>query len=399
MKKFHGFLNTDALFEVLSRLTVKALLGMKSTSTEWYKLISSPSFIKAQLEKKGLVLSGFIFQEKYLLANEDIKTISYINIPPLDHHHPNTRSEALVNQKILSFLPEDVVVLASCNGLICCRSCFLFSTANPTLYICNPTNREWTSLACLNYCRSDRIALAVDHNYTDIPAKFNLIRVKQVKNTNEEEEEEDEEQYLTFEIYSSETKLWKKSDEVCRCDNNLIKNNGVYAAGVLHWLTDGDEILTFDFKNELSCLISVPIPSSEFRTKPEACIGESKGILHYVIVSEMGLQVWCLQDYYDVQWELKFSKSLEEIERENPNFFLNLKNRVLQRVVDDSPWMNPMGFQDGVLLIKVCVNLYLYDIEKDKVVQACNLQDLSSNYTPCPTVLAYSLSLVPLNKA
>lgn len=397
MKKPHEVLNNDIFFDVLSLIPVKTLLGLKCISKEWHRIISTRSFVRAQMEKSELIISGFIFQEKFMWTNEDIKTMSYINIPQLGHH--NTRStKAKVHQKIFAFLPEQVVVLASCNGLICCRSCCFSSPTEPTLYICNPTNKEWICLDCVNYDKNESIALAFDpfKHPVDISTKFNLVRVKQVGNENKKDEDE---LYFTFEIYLSETRSWKKSTEICHCSNSLIKNKGIYIGGILHWLTDGDQVLTFDHENEISWLISAPVPSTEFRTIPEACIGESTGILHYVMVSEEGLHVWYLEDYYELKWALKFWKSLEEIEGENSRFFCNLKNRVLQREsVDVNPWVDPLGFKDGVLLMKVCANLYLYDIEKNLMAEACNLQELNSNFLPYPTVIPYSMSLVPLNQ-
>ncbi|XP_061364258.1 F-box protein At5g49610-like [Gastrolobium bilobum] len=384
MKKVSRFVNSDILFDVLSRIPVKALLGLKCICRVWHRIISSRSFIKAQMENTEHVLTGFIYQEKFEFCNEDIEIVSYIPV--------ETRG-AKVGHMVFNFLPEDVVILASCNGLVCCGSCFPFQ--EPTLYICNPSIKEWIKVEWPSHHRIENVALAFDpsKDSIDISTKFKLVRVKQ-------DENRDERLYLTFELYSSETGAWRKSNEICQCNNNLIKNKGIYIEGVLHWLTDGDQVLTFDVEKELSWLISVPIPTLEFRTIPEACIGESEGKLHYVLVSEEGLHVWYLEDYYEFKWTLKHYKSLEEIEGEYPRFFLNLKNRVSQRVsVDTNSWMNPLGFKDGVLLMKVRAHIYMYDINNNnnKMTQACSIEDLNSKCTWCPTILPHSLSLIPLN--
>ena len=67
----------------------------------------------------------------------------------------------------------------------------------------------------------------------------------------------------------------------------------------MHWL-NGDRVLTFNVQNELSWLVPAPVPASEFMAVPEACIGESEGRLSYVFVSEQGVHVWCLEDYYNL---------------------------------------------------------------------------------------------------
>lgn len=389
MKKVQRFMNSDILFDVLSRIPVKSLLDLKCISKEWHHIISSRSFIKAQLENNEPILTGFILQEKFMWCNEDIKTVSYIPVPSVE---TRTRGNKKVHQMVFNFLPEDVVVLSSCKGLVCCRSCFP-CCGEPSLYVCNPSNKQWIKLEWFAYDRNESIALAFDFDPSkdsfDISTKFKLVRVKQV-----------EELHLAFQLYSSETGSWRESNEICQCGNSLIKNKGIYIDGVLHWLTDGDQVLTFDVEKELSWLISVPVPSFEFRAIPEACIGESEGKLHYVLISEEGLHVWYLEDYYEFKWTLKHCKSLEEIEGEYPHFFFNLKIRVSQRVsMDTSPWMNPLGFNDGILLMKVCANLYLYDIKNNKMTEACSLQDLNPKSLCYPTVLPYSLSLVPLNHA
>ncbi|KAK7251122.1 hypothetical protein RIF29_34049 [Crotalaria pallida] len=391
MKKVQRFLSSDILFDVLSWVPVKPLLGLKGISREWRNIISSRPFIKAQLRNADLVLTGFILQGKFMWFKDDTKIVTYI---PVD----TATTEAKVHEKVFNFLPEDVVVLASCQGLVCCRSCF--PSSEPAIYVCNPANRQWIKLEWPDYDRNESIGLAFDFDpstdYFDIPVNFKLVRVKQVDISEEDDEEEN--LHLEFELYSSETRAWRKLNEICNTSKNLIKNKGIYIGGVLHWLTDGDQVLTFDVEKEFSWLISVPVPTFEFSSIPEACIGESEGRLHYVLISEQGLHVWYLEDYYEFKWTLKHSKSLEEIEREFSQFFFNLKTRVSMRMsADSSPWMNPLGFKDGLLLMKVCANLYVYDIHNNSCAEACALHDLNSESMTCPTVLPHSLSLVPLN--
>ncbi|MED6120903.1 hypothetical protein PIB30_025228 [Stylosanthes scabra] len=363
------------MFDVLSRLPVKPLLGMKCVSREWKSMISSSPFIKSQMEKRGLSLTGFIFQEKFMWCSEDIRTVSHI---------PAHGSK--VHQTVFDFLPEEVVILASCDGLVCCRSCLPCS--EPVLYLCNPSNKEWITILWpwqkKRPQRSESIGLAFDFDSdstkgcNEICVKFKLVKLQHVFPDEDDDEDVEGETYIEFQIYSSETKEWRISKETCHCHHNLIKNKGVHVGGVLHWLTDADQVLSFDVGKELALLVSVPVPAFEFSTVPEACIGDHKGKLHYVLVSELGLNVWYLEDYYESKWSLKHSKDLDELEREYPQFFFNLKNRVMQRVSEEnSPWMNPLGFKDGVLLLK----------------------DLSSKSMPDPAVFPHCLSLFPLKHA
>nr|KYP44865.1 F-box/kelch-repeat protein At3g17530 family [Cajanus cajan] len=344
MKKVETLLNGDVLIEILSRIPAKELVSLKRVCREWRRVISSRSFAKVHVGRASggevAALTGFVFQERFVWCSDDIRTVSYIPLATRGVHH-----------SVLDFLPEDVVVLASCRGSYPCES--------PVVYVCNPCNRDWVKLDwpwhVSQFGRSNNRTIALALAFEIHPSKgfidtFKLVRVEKV---------EEGERYFKFELY--EKGSWRESSEICNCYNNLVKNEGIYIRGVLHWLTDGDRVLTFDVEKELAWLVPVPVPAAEFTAVPEACIGESEGRLHYVVVSEQGFHVW---------------------------------NRVLERV--NGPWVNPLAFKDGFLLMKVCVSLYLYDVNNNKMVQACSIKDLRSLCMFNPTVLPYSLSLVPL---
>ncbi|RDX97171.1 Copia protein, partial [Mucuna pruriens] len=81
------------------------------------------------------------------------------------------------------------------------------------VYVCNPSNREWVKLQwpwpVSHYDINIRgMALALAFDIDPSNDTFKLVRIKQV-------EEEEEELYLTFELYSSEEGLWRKSSETC----------------------------------------------------------------------------------------------------------------------------------------------------------------------------------------
>ncbi|XP_062109859.1 putative F-box protein At1g47730 [Humulus lupulus] len=376
-------LNNDVFFDVLSLLPAKTLFQLKCVSKGWHNLISDRCFIHSQLQRTKLSISGFIFQEKFQWYNEDIKNVSYI---PVD------KEDFQLKQNIFDFLPEDVVALASSEGLVCCRSCF--PTQDPAIYICNPLNKEMTKVRWAALGKDSNISLAFDpsQDSIDISTKFKLVTVEPF-------EIAEDEMYYTFEIYSSRTGEWWKSSEICQCNDNILNSKSIYIKGISHWLTDGDKILTFDLDKELSWLISVPVPASEFKSLPQACIGECGGQLNYVMISEEGLHLWCLEDYFESEWTLKHWKSLDMMEKEYPNFFCNLHERVMQDVRDyDSPWMNPLAFIEGLLLMRVSNKIYLYRFESGKMEEVCDAAKLGLSAIFYPTVLPYSMSLVQLSK-
>ncbi|CAK7327888.1 unnamed protein product [Dovyalis caffra] len=374
-----GCLNTDIPFDVLSRLQTKELLGLKCVSKGWNHLISDLSFIQAQSQKKE-PLSGFFFHQRYRYCFDDVKTITYV---PVERKG--------LQQDVFAFLPQDVVVLASCNGLLCCRSCYPFE--DPAIYVCNPLNSDWWKVDWKEPDKESFIALAFDpiQDFSVNSTNFKVVRPRRL--------ETEQEKAYSFEIYSSKTRNWKLSKEFWWCNNSLSKNGGVFIGGILHWLTDGDQILTFNVENEIALLISTPLPAGEFKCTPQACIGESEGQLYYVLISEEGLHVWFLEDYFDSTWSLKYSKTLTQMEKEHPGFMLNLYDRVMHwPKIDHSPWLDPLAFKDGVLVVRVSSTIYLYHVETSKMEEVCETSKFGPISWVSPIVLPYTMSLVPLGR-
>ncbi|XP_052206193.1 F-box protein At5g03970-like [Diospyros lotus] len=374
--------NNDISIEILSRLPTKSLVGLKCVSKELNSLVLERSFAKRQL-KKGEPVCGFFFQERYQWCDDDIKSISYI---------PVKVKGTELQRSVFNFLPECVVLLAVCNGLICCRSCF--SSPQPVIYVCNPLNREWVILQWPEPDKKSSLGLAFDpvNDPIDKSTNFKVVRAYQTVN-------EAEDSYFSFDLYSSKTGTWSRSVEMCQCHHKVIKNKGIFVEGALFWLTDGDKVLMFDIEKQLSWLVTVPTPLVQFDSIPEMCIGESKGKLHYVLISDDGLHVWALEDSFDFIWALEYSVALDEMERENSNLLCNIRKRVAARVYHDmDPWIDPLAFKDGLLLMKVASKIYLYNVETRKLDQLCTVSMLGPNATFSPIVLPYTMSLVPLGR-
>lgn len=377
-----GSMNNDIPIDVLSRLHTKALLELKSVSKGWHQLISDRSFIRVQLKRTEPV-SGFFFQEKYQWCSDDIRCISYVPVVKGGHK---------LNRSVFDFLPEDVTVLSTSYGLFCCRSCM--PVPGPVIYICNPSNKDWVSLKWEAPDIRDSLALAFDpfQDPIDISTKFKVVKV------HKKETDVEENSYFSFEIFYSETGEWRASKEICQCNCNLLKNKGIYIGGILHWLTDSEKVLTFHVENELSWVLPGPFPTTEFQSIPEMCIGESEGRLNYIMISEVGLHVWVLEDYYESKWALEFSVTLMKLEEENPQFLCGAKERVAERMaIDMNAWMDPLAFKDGILFMRVSTSVYLYHLKTRKMEELCTISELGINGMFFPTVIPYTMSLVPLS--
>ncbi|XP_027125604.1 F-box protein At5g49610-like [Coffea arabica] len=371
-------MNDDILMQVLSKLSTKDVHMLKCVAKEWHNLILDRSFICLQLKKTEAV-SGFFFQARFQWCDEDINNISYI---PLE-----TR-KTQVHSTVLNFLPEEVGILASCNGLLCCRSSY--PRYPPLIYVCNPLNKQWMSVNSVHYSTSASAALVFDPfklHKDDASPNFKIVTVS-------ETESEDEQSKFAFQIYSSETGKWRQSREMCHCNQKLFKMNGIFADGSLYWLMDGDKILMFNPETELSWLLNVPLPITEFRSIPEICIGESKGKLHCVLLSEYGLQLWALEDFFTSQWNLTCSVSLDKLEEENSQFLYQIAEKLATR--DTFCWIKVFAFKDGILFLSVSSHFYSYDFATRKMKKLCAISDLGPNSREFPMVVPYTMSLVPL---
>ena len=119
-----------------------------------------------------------------------------------------------MQQKVIDFLPEDVVMLASCNELVCCLSCFPAQAQDPAIYVCNPTNKEWIKFKSPS-ALDNLITIGLVFDPTRDPVysstKFKLFRVRR----------------LEIETDLSESGAWTQSNEICHCNNDLVKKKSV----------------------------------------------------------------------------------------------------------------------------------------------------------------------------
>lgn len=385
MKDYFRFINVDTRIEIVSRLSVRDLQSLKCVSKEWNSIISDCLFVYCQLKKVETV-AGFFFQEKFQWCDEDIERISYI---------PLRSRNNVVFTTVLNFLPESVVMLSSCNGLICCRCCF--PSPSPVIYVCNPINKNWVSIKWSGPLKMNSIALTFEPS--EISVSEALTNFKLVSVSKNEAETETQEDYFIFQVFLSKTGQWRRSQEICKCKHNLFKNKGVFVDGSLFWLTDGYEIIMFDPLLELSYLINMPLPSTQFCTTPDMCIGASSGKLHCVLLSEDGIQLWVLLDHFDSLWDLTFSISLDDMENENPEFLYNLADKLSHQGTNGMfPWFDLLAFSDGILFTKVATNVCSYNFESRKMNRLCNLYDLGMNSMYFPIVVPYTMTLAPLDQ-
>ncbi|KAJ4713676.1 F-box protein [Melia azedarach] len=373
-----GSLNNDIWSSVLSRLAVKDLIRLRCVCKGWYQLISDPVFRRVHL-RKGKPISGFFFTvefvQNYNLSAEVAETMAYL---PL-------KLGSGLYQPDFNFLPEDIKVLASCNGLIFCRSSIV--SRDSAFYICNPLNKEWIRLNLNEPDIMDDIGLAFDpcQNFTDSLTNFKLVSVQKFETGSEGP-------YFQFNVYSYDAGFMKTIQKILHHGGHVYKKEIIFVNGMLHWLTISGEILAFNVVDGESSIVSVPfedVPADGERLHA-CCIGESHDKLQYVMIFNNGLDIWSLEDYAESKWNLQYSRSVNAIMEENQS----LHNR------SEYMWpMIPLVFKDKYLLLEA-TSIYLYNIETRKMDEVFPLSQLPEHTTSsCSSAHSYCMSLMPLNSA
>nr|GLL46933.1 F-box protein At5g49610-like [Ipomoea trifida] len=379
-------LPADMLIEILSRLPSKALAPMRLVSKNWKCIISDRNFIRHQLKRREN-LSGFFFQDYcHDFRDADFKSVCYVSVDS---------DFTKVEKGVLNFLPEKVVILSSSNGLICCRSSF--PCLEPVLYVCNPLNRECITLQWPNIpkvsspeqitdSRTVLIFEPVKSCKIDVSTDFQVVTVCQTKFY----EGGFPIWLFSFHIYSSESKEWIKSTEMCCYNRSLQEAGCAIVEENIFWLTVGQNILMFKPKNEKCLFIKKPFPAPDFFDTVGTCLGESEGNLLFLRISkEDGVRVWELKDSISSEWIQKHCISLEDIEKENVCMESYLTTTPF-------PWINPLSFKDMTLFLRVSSYIYAFNFDTRKAKLLCPYSEYGPNDIFEHTVVPYTMSLAPL---
>ncbi|PIA40244.1 hypothetical protein AQUCO_02500145v1 [Aquilegia coerulea] len=395
--------NNDTITELLSRLPAKSLLRFELVSKSWRNIISDNFFRRLQFQRTKAIntISGFFFQDHFDFNSK----VKYLSV--------SSDSCSTVQHEVMNFLPEKVKLVASSNGLLCCRSSYYQKTCKRTsdvfFYVCNPATKEFVRVQWPRDSDYDQyFGFAFDQDGME---NFKLISVKMV----------DFLCYM-FQVYSSKTKEWKKLDarnykSDYRGYNGVRDSRVVFANGVVYWMTFGDVILAFDVEKEQSSLIILPVHRiHRSQGLCEVCIGESEGRLHFILISEAGLRVWILD--CKTKWILKHSIPLPALEKEYPGFVYNEAKSVASMVPSTyvtpfPPWIDPLVYKDGILLVKLrssflndeknekfetSTKIYAYNLDTRTMEELCTLDKLGF-FLGFLNTIPYSMSLIPLRSA
>ncbi|PIA37749.1 hypothetical protein AQUCO_03000346v1 [Aquilegia coerulea] len=389
------FANDDIAIEVLSWLPIKSTNEFKCVCKRWYELLSHPSFKSSHFHRSAKTISG-LFVQGLLYCDccgnyIDIKVVTYISIGEDERH--------AVYQKVFDILPEKVVVMASCNGLLLCRNIYKVDHSSETmkakpqevvLYVCNPLTKEWTALKP-HYRYENGSCYGFVHNPSGSSGcpEFEVVLAERPLHVGKDP--------YRFKIYSSRIGAWRTSKEVCTLRHRLHAHHSCFTNGVFYWLTFDHSILTFDLKQERSEVIKLPGHPlhTEITEGSYMCLGVSEGNLHYVCINMVELMIWVLKyDTLSPKWDLKYVKPQLEMchplmkgwewlptSRSDP---LNWRNWILR----------PYALQDGILYMEINGIMCSYNFKTEEINELWNLLELNAGCITATTVIPYVKSLL-----
>lgn len=217
---------------VLPFLPAKSLIRFRSVSQEWDYWIKSPILAHRQ-SYSFRQISGFFYQ-----CNEGDPDFLTLSRPAYGVPTPH-----------LTFLPNPLNIISSCNGLLLCQA----RNGNNSYFICSPATKSWRELPQPGYYHGPEpaIVLAFEPSLLNVGPHYHLICAVHLLT----------EPIVFFEIYSSETNSWRCSDTICVELGNVVRftNNVLYAKGVAYWETSTGQVLAFDLKTELHGIIPLPL--------------------------------------------------------------------------------------------------------------------------------------------
>lgn len=208
-------------------LPAKSLFRSMGVCRDWKNQISTPFFAHKQTNLFHAI-SGFFYQFR-----GDVP--SFISLDMKAYGVPDPS---------LKFLPEEVDITCSSNGLVCCQG----RTADKAYYICNPVTKQWKKLPKPNgnHGPDPAIVLIFEPSLLSFVAEYKLVCA--FPST-------DFDNGYEFEIYCSLKGTWEVSGEILFGDRALQPSSGVHVDGVVYWVTRNFRILTFDLMKERAQVI------------------------------------------------------------------------------------------------------------------------------------------------
>lgn len=295
MEQTKSFLNfqTSILLNVLTRLPPKTICQCRCVCKTFLLVISSPEFVHLHLSKapESLLLHHIESHDW-----EPSFTILDLEDVHLDDNHHQILSDPLIQFQLRAGTETGLItVVGSINGLIC-----LNESDNDTVYVCNPTTREYITLAKPNGqsthpCVAVAVAVAAyGFGLGRETGEYKVVRISQGDDSRTGR------RVSEVQIRTLGKGSWRKVKNVPFL--NKCHLHGVFLNGNLHWWTNDTEggskfINCFDVEQELFKPFPSP-PPTELRKNSLGFLGILRDRLCVCDnTSRSEIVVWVMKEY------------------------------------------------------------------------------------------------------
>ncbi|XP_023753390.1 F-box protein At5g07610 [Lactuca sativa] len=284
--------NDDLLIEILLRLPVISVVRFKSVSKHWLSLLSQRPF--TLMYKNVSISPGFYIHNKYIPFDVDNQIV------PLEIY-PHACG---------------IRIVQSCNGLLLC--CTLQRIQERKYYVFNPTTKQIAFIPSIPGGRNVRNTITfmgLAFHQTDC-VHYKVVCFHHAQH---------DEKLFQIQIYSSDARKWKISDESFSFSAPYYESigSGVYWNQAIYWAPFSATPLYFKIDTEELQSLSFPIEAAveSLGGGPNGAMrlyfGESRGHLHLVVKadrSETHLHLNVYEMLNDCSgWFVKYRLDLDEL--------------------------------------------------------------------------------------
>ncbi|GJX72843.1 F-box protein-like protein [Tanacetum coccineum] len=284
--------NDELLTEILCRLPITSVLRFKSVSKHWRSLLSHRHF--TLLYDKVLRSPGFFVRNMYIPFDVENKSP-----PPF---------------RSLDFYPDfnAITILQSCNGLLLCCSDQAHARAR-NYYVFNPTTKQFAIIPSVPGGKDARKTIhfmgLASHNAGC--GHYKVVCIRCANPDRDLYQNPMSSELFQIQIYSSDTRTWRISNESFSAPYLTPFHCGVYWNGAVHWAPSRFDLMYFKLDVE-----QVHKLRSPEKLKTLFYFGESRDHLH--MVGTVNHESYLHLNVYEMSsdhsgWRIKYQAELDEL--------------------------------------------------------------------------------------